>query len=876
MPRWLLWLSCLPIMLTCASLTLFEFSNTALAQPAAATSLIDTLAFTTASLSAEALGVFDPTSVTNATIFDFRCTLANVRYAYVFVDDHVICQFGAYNNTGGYLDDLNFTLRSKMSNLVVRAHVYRDTTSSSPASLGVEWCVPAGSQSCSPLPASALDMTLPPPEVERRALQSNALERWGSWLHRDILSVALLPDSAIVIVQLCHLPSRLCLSAVPIDGNGGGAPAVRVGAHALDHSYSQVFVGFLSLNVSIEYAVGGSGGNLDPRSIDLTVTPQGDATDYAIAFAGRFGWGRTGLFTARGDGLSFAGTGLGDVHISVTELPLPPNSLDPVHGPGWPGGFPCEKSSDCASEECTCNTSGCLGICTVPPALVYFAVKFPADATPVGLTTEPTVRISDIVDRIAVARGINMADNARFGNALSSVTMGVTAALGWRNVFVPIEAGPVMPVTYGFSWISPGPTSDDYAYVLFDWDNCFASYSAGVLGDSAKSAAYSNLIQIVRAKTNDGFVPNWASGGSKSQSSEPAVCSRVLLDLFVRFKDAWLVELLLDDLLDWSTWQWDRRRVIVPQSSCCDEPGFISVGNDRAVCDSPADCVGVYKGESGLDQSPKWDCVGAAPDGSGGDCSGFAVNGSNVLQFGEVQSTSLFVADAIALAQLARAVNRTADADKLEARAATMGAQLPRLWDESQKAFADIYAQSGVFSKRLSPTIFYPMMVPGAVSIEQASGLINAHLVNASEFCVTENYTVNPERCYWGLPSISAADYAYMEPLTYVYWRGETWGPMAMLTYWSLDSDSALRSEPVVSAARAALAVQKKAQFLDMWDRNRHVCENASPYPSNSSLAPGTNPPFNKSNAECTGWAFYTWGALNGLLSILEATSTTA
>jgi hypothetical protein len=52
-----------------------------------------------------------------------------------------------------------------------------------------------------------------------------------------------------------------------------------------------------------------------------------------------------------------------------------------------------------------------------------------------------------------------------------------------------------------------------------------------------------------------------------------------------------------------------------------------------------------------------------------------------------------------------------------------------------------------------------------------------------------------------------------------------------------------------------------------MWTRNRHICENASPYPANSSLA---NPPFNKSNAECTGWGFYTWGTLNGLLSILE------
>ena len=41
-----------------------------------------------------------------------------------------------------------------------------------------------------------------------------------------------------------------------------------------------------------------------------------------------------------------------------------------------------------------------------------------------------------------------------------------------------------MPVTYGFSWIAPDPATNDWAYILFCWDNIFASYSAGVLGYS--------------------------------------------------------------------------------------------------------------------------------------------------------------------------------------------------------------------------------------------------------------------------------------------------------------------------------------------------------------------------------------------------------
>ena len=35
-----------------------------------------------------------------------------------------------------------------------------------------------------------------------------------------------------------------------------------------------------------------------------------------------------------------------------------------------------------------------------------------------------------------------------------------------------------MPVTYGFSWITPGPLTNDWRYILFCWDNIFASYTA--------------------------------------------------------------------------------------------------------------------------------------------------------------------------------------------------------------------------------------------------------------------------------------------------------------------------------------------------------------------------------------------------------------
>jgi hypothetical protein len=103
---------------------------------------------------------------------------------------------------------------------------------------------------------------------------------------------------------------------------------------------------------------------------------------------------------------------------------------------------------------------------------------------------------------------------------------------------------------------------------------------------------------------------------------------------------------------------------------------------------------------------------------------------------------------------------------------------------------------------------------------------------------------------------------------------------MAQLTYWAFE---AYAHVPEVAAAKAALAHQFQATFLEQWRLNRHVCENFSP---------------KKGATECTGDKvrgsrdadlcvlgaahsappppasllpqFYSWGALGGLLSILE------
>lgn len=124
----------------------------------------------------------------------------------------------------------------------------------------------------------------------------------------------------------------------------------------------------------------------------------------------------------------------------------------------------------------------------------------------------------------------------------------------------------------------------------------FASYLASV---SAKDIAYSNLIQVTRSRTARGFVPNYSAGGSKSiDRTEPPIGAKVLLELFKKFNDTWIVELLYDDLLEWNNW-FVEERMLGPL-------GLISLGSDSIAgyTDFAAGQMQGARFESGLDNSP--------------------------------------------------------------------------------------------------------------------------------------------------------------------------------------------------------------------------------------------------------------------------------
>lgn len=173
---------------------------------------------------------------------------------------------------------------------------------------------------------------------------------------------------------------------------------------------------------------------------------------------------------------------------------------------------------------------------------------------PLGLREGGGVAPSLDVVRTAVraARATELARYAAYGEQ-AEVKEALQAATMWNYIYTPAEYGPFLPVSRAWNFVKAN-VNLDWAYVIFDWDNIFASYMTS-LDPRAKDIAYSNYIQVVRSRTARGLVPNYSAGGTKSvDRTEPPIGAKVLLEMHRKYGDGWLVELLFDDLLRCSDW----------------------------------------------------------------------------------------------------------------------------------------------------------------------------------------------------------------------------------------------------------------------------------------------------------------------------------
>jgi len=209
------------------------------------------------------------------------------------------------------------------------------------------------------------------------------------------------------------------------------------------------------------------------------------------------------------------------------------------------------------------------------------------------------------------------------------------------------------------------------------------------------------------------------------------------------------------------------------------------------------------------------------------------------MELADVGLMGLYVMDCEALAEIATVIGRTSEAKELTGRKEYFRNNMQQLWSEEEGIYLNKRTDTGRFSRRLAPTLFYAMLAK-APSQHQAQRMISEHFMNPEEFMGE-----------YILPSIARNDDTYQQQ---GYWRGRIWGPMNFLVYLSL------KNYDLPEATR--ILVEKSNQLLmKTWKKNRMVHENYNGITGNGR---NEDEPINLSDS------YYHWGALLGFMSLIE------
>jgi neutral trehalase len=209
----------------------------------------------------------------------------------------------------------------------------------------------------------------------------------------------------------------------------------------------------------------------------------------------------------------------------------------------------------------------------------------------------------------------------------------------------------------------------------------------------------------------------------------------------------------------------------------------------------------------------------------------------NVLELQDVGLNSLYVADCKALEEIASILGRKAEFEELKAREVKISTAMASLWDEKSSFYLNRRTDTGDFSPRLSPTLFYPLLA-GIPDKEKAKRMIHEHYMNSAEFYGE-----------FMLPSVARNDPTFPRQR---YWKGAVWPPLNFLVYLGL-------REYGFEEERQILVKSSRNMFLQQWRKDGLISENYS-----SISGSGEDPRLSSDR-------FHSWGALMGFLSLIES-----
>jgi hypothetical protein len=594
------------------------------------------------------------------------------------------------------------------------------------------------------------------------AVQAALARGWNTWDTRSVLTQVLLPDALGLSLGLKEYYRGTSLRTAQIGRRTEGAESVTLGRHAYDGAYTETTVSWAGVTIRVQTAHAGD-------DLVVLVTPTANQPKSALLTVGAaYLWNRPGSVTREGDRLTAAGPG-GTVQVFCTA----PHVEDPY--------------TDIDGPYVAMELTGAVGISTGSP--------------------RDLPEIAALVARASAGIGTAGAD------PLAQHREIVRDAISWNTVYEPSQSRVVTTVSRLWNVGKRG------GYALFCWDAFFNALLAGV---SSRELAYVNTVEMLRALTPEGFVPNVEQGtGRKTyDGSQPPVGSMVTRELYRRFGERWFLEETFGPLLSWNRWWWRTRRHgdLLCAGSTYFDPEF----------PSPQDIPRIHQHfgatcETGWDNHPVFEDVPFDKT-------------TSLLAAHDVGLNSLYAADCEALADLADVLGESEAAAELRERHAAVVAAMESLWDEPSGIYRSRRTDTGLPTERLSAMSFYPLLA-GVGTDERTRRMVAGHLLADDGFGGE-----------WVLPTSPRSEPMDLREGT--YWAGRAWPPVNFLVYLGL-----LRAG--ARDAAAWLAEGSSRLVLKEWNELRHVHENYSSSHGGACDKPNSEP-------------FQTWGALLSLIVLME------
>jgi len=381
-------------------------------------------------------------------------------------------------------------------------------------------------------------------------------------------------------------------------------------------------------------------------------------------------------------------------------------------------------------------------------------------------------------------------------------------SLFWNSLYVP-------SLGLEFPSISRNWAHGFGGWVVGEWDCFFGSLLTSVEDPRQTSAG---VRTILLAQSPNGVVPNVdAANGTSPDRSQPPVGAYIVLKNYERNPDIEQLRWAYPRLKKWHEWWLGDRGDGQPWRDG-NRNGLLEWGSDRGATFSVGGrgFLVQAKWESGMDDSPMYDDVAYNPK-------------SYTMELDDVGLNSLYALDAECLAKIAAILGYEDDNRRFVAEYDRVKSLVRKLlWNEQDGIFEN-RQWDGRFSKRLSPTNFYPL-IAGIATTEQAKRMVREHLLNSEQF--------------WGkyvVPTISRNDPAFQDQY---YWRGDIWGPTNYLVYQSINR---------YGEDEVALEFAEKSYdlFMEDWQARQR-----------------TNEQYYAWGGSAGGDVHYTWGALLCLIAM--------